>query len=82
MKYANIEVHCQSFATYCAFFAFMRNKILTHAYFHTGGHSVGVNKLVLRLDTLSTQVQRLSRERQDTQLNKNALTSLLQRYLK
>ncbi|XP_024140082.1 alpha-1,6-mannosylglycoprotein 6-beta-N-acetylglucosaminyltransferase B isoform X2 [Oryzias melastigma] len=45
-----------------------------------GGHSVGVNKLVLRLDTLSTQVQRLSRERQDTQLNKNALTSLLQSF--
>uniref|UniRef100_H2LSD8 alpha-1,6-mannosyl-glycoprotein 6-beta-N-acetylglucosaminyltransferase n=2 Tax=Oryzias latipes TaxID=8090 RepID=H2LSD8_ORYLA len=45
-----------------------------------GGNILGINKLVHRLDALSTQVQKLSRERHNTHLNKNALTSLLKSF--
>ncbi|XP_034563930.1 alpha-1,6-mannosylglycoprotein 6-beta-N-acetylglucosaminyltransferase B-like [Notolabrus celidotus] len=45
-----------------------------------GQHSLGFRKLALRLEALSTQVQRLSRERDVTQLTRDDLSVLLQSF--
>ncbi|XP_041828923.1 alpha-1,6-mannosylglycoprotein 6-beta-N-acetylglucosaminyltransferase B-like isoform X2 [Melanotaenia boesemani] len=47
-----------------------------------GQHSVGFHRLALRLEALSTQVQRLSREKDDIQLNRNDFSLLLQSFRK
>lgn len=49
-------------------------------YFVIGQRGVGFHRLALRLEALSTQVQRLSREKGDTQLTRDDLHLLLQRY--
>lgn len=45
----------------------------------TGQRGPGFRRLALRLEALNTQVQRLSRERDVTQLTKDDLSLLLQR---
>ncbi|XP_076616798.1 alpha-1,6-mannosylglycoprotein 6-beta-N-acetylglucosaminyltransferase B-like [Chaetodon auriga] len=45
-----------------------------------GQHSLGFRRLALRLEALSTQVQRLSRERDVTQLTRDDLSLLLQSF--
>lgn len=45
-----------------------------------GQRGLGFRRLALRLEALSTQVQRLSRERDVTQLTRDDLSQLLQRY--
>ena len=46
----------------------------------TGQRGLGFRRLALRLEALSTQVQRLSRERDVGQLSRDDLSLLLQRY--
>lgn len=46
----------------------------------TGQRGLGFRRLALRLEALSTQVQRLSRERDVSQLSRDDLNLLLQRY--
>ncbi|KAM4524009.1 alpha-1,6-mannosylglycoprotein 6-beta-N-acetylglucosaminyltransferase B-like [Odontesthes bonariensis] len=45
-----------------------------------GQHGFGFHRLELRLEALNTEVQRLSRERDDTQLNRHDLSLLLQSF--
>ena len=60
-----------TYMTYCA---------LTFTLYITGQRGLGFRRLALRLEALNTQVQRLSRERDVTQLTREDLSLLLQRY--
>ncbi|XP_061564375.1 alpha-1,6-mannosylglycoprotein 6-beta-N-acetylglucosaminyltransferase B-like [Cololabis saira] len=45
-----------------------------------GQHGLGLHRLALRLEALNTQVQSLSRDKEDTQMNRNDLSLLLQSF--
>lgn len=54
---------------------------MTYHYLYViGQRGLGFRRLALRLEALSTQVQRLSRERDVSQLTRDDLSLLLQRY--
>lgn len=49
-------------------------------FYAAGQRSVDLRRLALRLEALSTQVQKLSRENDGIQLTRNDLSLLLHRY--
>ena len=53
---------------------------MSPVFYVIGQLGLGFRRLALRLEALNTQVQRLSRERDVPQLNREDLSLLLQRY--